>query len=183
MPASKGNSVAIVGAGSSAFNGVPSNVLVTNNNVLGTAVTGNPNTFAIARLTNPLLPPDVGYDAYFDSASPTNAIIKCIAPITQAYRLDFSGSIIAANPAPNDGFLAVKIESSLGIGNVFTGGIKPYPLGPGIGGAPSAVGFSITVYGEIQNGETLALKLSSNNADTLTLTDLITIATLIKPAA
>lgn len=164
------------------FAGTPTNVLVTNSNILGTSVTGNPSVFATARLTNSLQPPSAGYSEYFESASPTNAMIKCVAGDTKAYRLDFSGSITAANPAVNDGFLVVKIESSLGIAQVFTGGAKPYPLGPGQGASPSSIGFSITVYGQIADGEVLFLKLSSNNADTLTLTDLITVVTPIKPA-
>jgi len=175
----------LLGAGqaSAPFNGTPANVLVSNGNVAGTVVTAGTNVFVIANLTNDLLPPAPGYDAYFDSAAAGKAMIKCIAPTTQSYRIDFSGTVVAANPATVDGALVVNIESSLGLGNVFTGGTKPYPLGPGRGPTPSSTGISVTVYGSIQNGEVLFFRLSSNRADTLTLTDLIVIATVIKPAA
>lgn len=164
-------------------NGTPTNVLVTKDNVAGTLVTANPNTFVIANLTNNLLPPAAGYDAYFDSAANGKAMIKCVAPTTQAYRIDFSGTVVAANPATNDGALIVKIESNLGLAQVFTGGTKPYPLGPGQGTDPSSTGFSVVVFGTIANGEVLFFKLSSNKADTLTLTDLIVVATVIEPPA
>lgn len=164
-------------------NGTPTNVLVTNGNVAGTLVTADPNVFVIANLTNNLLPPVSGYGAYFDSAANGKAMIKCVAPTTQAYRIDFSGTVVAANPATNDGALIVKIESNLGLAQVFTGGTKPYPLGPGQGASPSSTGFSVVVFGAIANGEVLFFKLSSNKADTLTLTDLIVVATVIKPPA
>lgn len=169
--------------GAAVFTGTPTNVLVSNGNVAGTVVTADTNVFVIANLTNDLLPPAPGYDAYFDSAAAGKAMIKCIAPITQSYRIDFSGTVVADNPATADGALIVSIDSSLGLSQVFTGGTKPYPLGPGRGSTPSSTGISVTVYGSIQNGEVLFFRLSSNRADTLTLTDLIVIATVIKPAA
>jgi hypothetical protein len=166
--------------GGDIFDGAPSNILVTNNDNAATPVTADPNQFETAEITTPLAAPVAGYDADFISGSNQFAVAKHNSTETRSYRVDFSGTIIADDPAFLDTYIGVKVASSLG--QEFTGGIKFYPVGVSFGGSSPAIGFSTVVFGSIAPGEDLGIEVSSNTAGNLTLTDLIMFAVRITPA-
>lgn len=167
-------------AGDADFTGAPSTILVTNNNATATPVTADPNLFETAEIASPLAAPVAGYDADFTSGSNRFAVAKHSSAETRSYRVDFSGTIIADDPAFLDTYIGIKVASSLG--QEFTGGIKFYPVGVSFGGSSPAIGFSAVVFGSIAPGEDLGIELSSNTAGNLILTDLIMFAVRISPA-
>lgn len=162
------------------FDGAPSNILVTNNNTVTTTVTVDPDVFTTAAITPSLTAPVSGYDADFIAGSSTLAEIQHTGSADYDYRIDFSGTVIADNPAFLNTYIGIKIASSEG--QDFTGGIKFYPVGVSFGGSSPAIGFSTVVYGKIAPSEKLIVQLSSNTAGDLTLTDLIVFAVRITPA-
>ena len=167
--------------GGGEFTGAPSNILFENNNAGETTVDGNPDNFVSAVATVGLAPPTPGYATNF---KPLNVnILNAIhdAATDEDYRVAFSGTITASDPAFLGAYIGVKVDTSLG--QEFTGGAKFYPVGVsfGPGGSP-AVGFSITVYGKFAPDEIIQLKVSSNTAGTLTLSDVIFSAVKITPA-
>ena len=168
------------GGGGGEFTGAPSNVLVTNNGNTATPVTGVPNQFERAKITTPLAAPVAGYDADFISGSNRFAVAKHNSTETRSYRVDFSGTITATDPAFLDTYIGLKIASDSG--QEFTGGIKFYPVGVSFGGASPAIGFSTVVFGSIAPGEKLSVQISSNTTGDLILTDLIMFAVRITPA-
>lgn len=168
------------GGGESAFGGAPSNILVSNNDLAATTVTADPDSFVTALLTTPASPPVAGYDNDFISASANSAIVEHNDTETHDYRMDFSGTVVAGDPAFLDTYIGVKVASDSG--QEFTGGIKFYPVGVSFGGSSPAIGFSTVVFGKIEAGEKISLQLSSNTAGDLTLTDLIMFAVRITPA-
>lgn len=165
---------------SGVFTGAPSNILVSNDDTAVTIVTSDPDSFVTASLTTPLMPPVVGYDSDFVSGSVDSVVITHNDTEAHDYRIDFSGTIIAGDPAFLNTYIGIKIASDSG--QDFTGGIKFYPVGVSFGGASPAIGFSTVVFGNIGAGEKLSLQLSSNTAGNLTLTDLIMFAVRITPA-
>lgn len=177
--AAKVNELIDAGAGSE-FAGAPSTILVTNNDATVTPVTADPNQFETAEITTPLAAPVTGYDTDFISGSNQFAVAKHNSTETRSYRVDFSGTIVADDPAFLDTYIGIKVASSLG--QEFTGGIKFYPVGVSFGGSSPAIGFSTVVFGSIAPGEDLGIELSSNTAGNLTLTDLIMFAVRISPA-
>lgn len=166
--------------GGGAFDGAPSNVLVTNGNTLPTIVTTDPLAFVTAVLTNPIAAPVVGYASDF-SANVNDAVeLICNSATQESYRMDFSGTVLATDPAFLNTYIGVKVTTNLG--QVFTGGAKFYPVGVSFAGASPAIGFSITVYGSIAPNEIVRLELSSNTAGGLIAADVIFFAVKIKPA-
>ena len=168
------------GGGGGPFVGAPSNILVTNNDLATTAVTSNPDAFVTANLTTQLVAPVTGYDADFKSAGANIAEVEHVGTVQQSYRVDFSGTITATDPAFLDTYIGLKVASDSG--QEFTGGIKFYPVGVSFGGASPAIGFSTVVFGSIAPGEKLSVQMSSNTAGNLILTDLIMFAVKITPA-
>lgn len=166
--------------GGGEFTGAPSNILVTNNDLTPTTVTANPDSYVTAALTTPLAEPVAGYAENFVSGSVDSAVVEHTGASAEDYRIDFSGTIVANDPAFLDTFIGVKVTSDAG--QEFTGGIKFYPVGVSFGGSSPAIGFSTVVYGKIAAGEKLSVQLSSNTAGDLTLTDLIMFAVKIAPA-
>lgn len=169
-----------VGSGSGVFSGAPSNILVTNNDLAVTVVTSNSDSFITASLTTDLAAPVSGYDSDFISGAAGLATIEHNDTATHDYRIDFSGTIVAGDPAFLDTYIGVKVASDSG--QEFTGGIKFYPVGVSFGGSSPAIGFSTVVYGAIGANEKISLQLSSNTAGNLILTDLIIFAVKIVPA-
>lgn len=168
------------GGSSGKFSGAPSNIMVTNNDTAITTVTSNPDTFVTAALTTDLAAPVVGYDNDFISGATGLAAVEHNDSVTHDYRMDFSGTIVADDPAFLDTYIGVKISSDSG--QEFTGGIKFYPVGVSFGGASPAIGFSTVVFGAIGPNEKISLQVSSNTAGDLILTDLIMFAVKITPA-
>jgi hypothetical protein len=168
------------GGSSGGFSGAPSNILVTNNDLALTAVTSNPEAYVTAALTTDLAPPIAGYDNDFISGATGLATIGHADATPRDYRIDFSGTVVADDPAFLDTFIGIKISSDSG--QEFTGGIKFYPVGVSFGGSSPAIGFSTVVFGNIGANENLSLQLSSNTAGNLILTDLIVFAVRITPA-
>lgn len=168
------------GGGVGEFTGAPSNILVTNSNTATTAVTADPDTFATAVLTTGLAAPLAGYDNDFVSGATGFATIEHNDTLTHDYRIDFSGTVVADDPAFLNTYIGVKISSDQG--QEFTGGIKFYPVGVSFGGSSPAIGFQTVVFGAIAPNEKLSLQLSSNTAGNLILTDLIMFAVRITPA-
>lgn len=166
--------------GGSEFAGAPSNILVSNNDAATTPVSSNPDSFVTAALTTDLAAPISGYDNDFISGATGFATVEHNDAVTHDYRLDFSGTIVADDPAFLDTYIGVKISSDSG--QEFTGGIKFYPVGVSFGGSSPAIGFSTVVFGAIGPNEKLSLQLSSNTAGDLILTDLIMFAVKITPA-
>lgn len=162
------------------FTGAPSNIIVSNNDLATTTVSGNPNVFVVANLTTPVTPPVMGYDNDFKSDGTNTATIEHEMGEGHEYRLDFNGTVVASDPAFLNTYIGVKIVSDSG--QEFTGGLKSYPVGVSLGGASPAIGFSVAVFGAIAGGEKLSVQLSSNTAGDLTLTDLIVFAVRITPA-
>lgn len=165
---------------SSGFSGAPSNILVSNNDTEVTTVTADPESFVTAALTTDLSAPVVGYDNDFISGASGLATIEHNDTETRDYRIDFSGTVIANDPAFLNTYIGIKISSDSG--QEFTGGVKFYPVGVSFGGSSPAIGFSTVVFGAIAAGEKLSLQLSSNTAGDLVLTDLIVFAVRITPA-
>jgi len=172
--------VKILNGGGSEFTGAPSNILVSNEDTATTTVTSDPDAFVTAALTTNLAAPVLGYDNDFVSGANGLATIEHSDTTTHDYRLDFSGTIVAGDPAFLGTYIGVKISSDAG--QDFTGGIKFYPVGVSFGGSSPAIGFSTVVFGAIGPNEKLSLQLSSNTAGDLTLTDLIIFAVRITPA-
>ena len=168
------------GGGSTPFAGAPSNILVTNNDLAVTAVTSDPNAFVTAALTTDLAAPVAGYDNDFISGVAGLATIEHADATPHDYRIDFSGTVVADDPAFLDTFIGIKIASDSG--QEFTGGIKFYPVGVSFGGSSPAIGFSTVVFGNIGANEKISLQISSNTAGDLILTDLIMFAVKIAPA-
>ena len=168
-----------IGAGDIEFAGAPSNILVSNNDTAVTAVTSNPELFVTAELTTPVMPPVAGYDSDFKSGGTSTATIEHGMDGGHDYRIDFSGTVVAGDPAFLDTYIGIKIASDSG--QEFTGGVKFYPVGVPLGGASPAIGFSTVVFGAIGSGEKLSVQLSSNTAGNLTLTDLRVFAVRITP--
>ena len=166
--------------GNGEFEGAPSNILVTNNDVAVTSVSSDPEVFVTAELTTALAAPVSGYDNGFISGSPNLAEVIHNDSIAHDYRMDFSGTIVADDPAFLDTYIGIKIASSSG--QEFTGGIKFYPVGVSFGGSSPAIGFSTVVFGNIGANEKIILQLSSNTAGNLILTDMIMFAVRITPA-
>lgn len=169
-----------VGGNDGEFNGAPSNILVTNNDTAVTPVTSNPDSFVTAALTTDLIAPVPGYDVDFISGASGLATIEHNDTVTHDYRIDFSGTVVADDPAFLDTYIGIKVSSDQG--QEFTGGIKFYPVGVSFGGNSPAIGFSTVVFGAIGPNEKLSLQLSSNTAGNLILTDLIMFAVRITPA-
>lgn len=178
----KNNRVLNLGSGGSGgeFAGAPSNILVSNNDTSVTTVTSDPDAFVVASLTSPLTPPIAGYDNDFKSDGTNTATIEHDLSDVQDYRIDFSGTVVAGDPAFLDTYIGIKIASDSG--QEFTGGIKFYPVGVSFGGSSPAIGFSTAVFGAIGPGEKVSVQLSSNTAGDLTITDLIVFAVRITPA-
>tara|TARA_B100001063_G_C16779142_1_gene569376 strand:- start:8254 stop:8808 length:555 start_codon:yes stop_codon:yes gene_type:complete len=168
------------GGGPSEFSGAPSNILVTNNDTATTSVTAIPDNFVTANLTSQMVAPAPGYDVDFSSAGTNTAEVEHVGVDQQSYRIDFSGTITATNPAFLDTYIGLKIASDSG--QEFTGGIKFYPVGVSFGGVSPAIGFSTVVFGSIAPGEKVSVQVSSNTAGDLILTDLIMFAVKITPA-
>ncbi len=168
------------GGGGGPFVGAPSNILVTNNDLATTTVTSDPDAFVTANLTTQLVAPVTGYDSDFASAGANIAEVEHVGTAQQSYRVDFSGTITATDPAFLDTYIGLKVASDSG--QEFTGGIKFYPVGVSFGGASPAIGFSTVVFGSIAPGEKLSVQVSSNTAGNLILTDLIMFAVKITPA-
>ena len=168
------------GIGGGEFTGAPSNILVSNNDTEVTTVTSDPDSFVTATLTTDLAAPVSGYDNDFTSGATGLATIEHADTVTHDYRIDFSGTIIADDPAFLNTYIGVKISSDQG--QEFTGGIKFYPVGVSLGGSSPAIGFQTVVFGAIEANEKLSLQLSSNTAGDLILTDLIVFAVKITPA-
>lgn len=166
--------------GGGEFTGAPSNILVTNNDTATTTVTDDPDNFLTANLTSQMAAPAPGYDADFASAGTNTAEVEHVGVSQQSYRVDFSGTITATNPAFLDTYIGLKVASDSG--QEFTGGIKFYPVGVSFGGVSPAIGFSTVVFGSIAPGEKLSVQISSNTAGDLILTDLIMFAVKITPA-
>lgn len=166
--------------GGGEFTGAPSNILVSNNDTSPTIVTSNPDAFVTAVLTTPVAAPVAGYDNDFKSDGTSTAAIEHDLGDTHDYRIDFSGAVVAGDPAFLGTYIGIKIASDSG--QEFTGGIKFYPVGVSFGGVSPAIGFSTVVFGAIGPGEKISVQLSSNTAGNLTLTDLIVFAVRIKPA-
>ena len=169
-----------VGGGVDDFDGAPSNVLVSNANTLPTVVTTDPLAFVTASLTNPLTAPVTGYASDFDASASDAVELICKSTTQESYRIDFSGTVLATDPAFLNTYIGVKITTDLG--QVFTGGVKFYPVGVSFGGVSPAIGFAITVYGSIAPSEIIRLELSSNTAGGLIAADVIFFAVKIKPA-
>lgn len=167
-------------AGDTEFTGAPSNILVTNNDLAVTTVTSNPDAYVTAVLTTDLAPPITGYDNDFISGAVGLATIEHADVTPHDYRIDFSGTVVADDPAFLDTFIGIKIASDSG--QEFTGGIKFYPVGVSFGGSSPAIGFSTVVFGAISPNEKISLQLSSNTAGDLILTDLIIFAVRITPS-
>lgn len=166
--------------GGGEFTGAPSNILVTNNDTAPTTVTSDPDLFETALISTPLTAPAPGYDSDFISGSNSFAVVKHNSAETQSYRIDFSGTITANDPAFLDTYIGIKVASDSG--QEFTGGIKFYPVGVSFGGSSPAIGFSTVVFGSIAPNEEIGIELSSNTAGDLILTDLIMFAVRITPA-
>lgn len=166
--------------GGGGFTGAPSNILVSNNDTAATTVTADPNAFVTAALTVDLAAPVPGYDNDFISGAVGLATVEHNDTVTHDYRMDFSGTIVADDPAFLNTYIGVKIASDSG--QEFTGGIKFYPVGVSFGGSSPAIGFSTVVFGAIGPNEKISLQLSSNTAGDLILTDLIMFAVKIAPA-
>ena len=166
--------------GNEEFFGAPSSILVTNNDTEVTAVTADPDAFVTANITIDLAPPISGYDNDFISGATGFATIEHNDTETHDYRIDFSGTVVADDPAFLDTYIGVKISSDQG--QEFTGGIKFYPVGVSFGGSSPAIGFQTVVFGAIGPNEKLSIQLSSNTAGDLVLTDLIVFAVRITPA-
>ena len=163
--------------GSGEFTGAPSNILVVNDNVLQTTVTGSPTTFVQA-VTTALLPPVTGYDTKFQHVGNNVLEIEFTGDTGEDYRIDFSGTVSSDNPSL-DTYLVLKVDTDLQ--SEFTGGEKAYPLGLVFGaGSSPAVGFGITVYGKFTQGEKVRLHLASSDAGKLTLSDCIMFAVQIR---
>lgn len=163
------------------FDGVESNILVTNNNTTTTTVTADPASFVIANIATDLAAPVAGYDSDFISGATGQAVIEHNDTVTHDYKVEFSGTIIANDPAFLNTYVGIRVISDLG--QEFTGGVKFFPAGVSFGGSSPALGFSVTTFGAIAANEKLQLEVSSNTAGDLTLTDLIVFAVRIKPAS
>ena len=172
----------LLATGGAEFKGAPSNVMTENDNTGETTVDGNPGNFVPAAATAGLAPPVPGYAVNF---KPLNVnILDAIhdSTVDEDYRVDFSGTITANDPAFLGTYIGIMVDTSLG--QTFTGGTKFYPVGVSFGaGASPAIGFSITVYGKFAPDEIIQLKVSSNTSGTLTLSDVIFFAVKITPAA
>ncbi|CAH9013563.1 conserved hypothetical protein [Vibrio phage 455E52-1] len=168
------------GGGGGEFTGAPSSILVTNNDLAVTTVTSDPDTYVTAALTTDLAPPIAGYDSDFISGAVGLATVEHNDTVTHDYRMDFSGTVVADDPAFLDTFIGIKIASDSG--QEFTGGIKFYPVGVSFGGSSPAIGFSTVVFGAIGPNEKISLQVSSNTAGNLILTDLIMFAVKITPS-
>lgn len=180
MPLTKSVGPGAGNGGGGEFTGAPSNILVTNNDTATTTVTADPDAFVTAALTTPLAAPVPGYDSDYISGSLNSAVIEHNDAEAHDYRIDFSGTVVADDPAFLNTYIGVKVASDSG--QEFTGGIKFYPVGVSFGGSSPAIGFSTVVFGNIGAGEQLSLQLSSNTAGDLVLTDLIMFAVRITPA-
>ena len=163
------------------FDGVESNILVTNNNNAVTTVTANPGAFVTSNLTNNLSTPVAGYDSDFISGATGQGVIEHDDTVTNDYKIEFSGTIISDSAGFFGSYIGVRVSSSLG--QVFTGGVKFYPTGTSFGGGTPRLGFSVTIFGAIAQSENLSLELSSTTAGDLTVTDLIVFAVRIKPSS
>ena len=170
----------VVSGGGGEFTGAPSNILATNNDIAVTAVTSDPDSYVTASITTDLSPPVPGYDNDFISGASGLATIEHADAAPHDYRIDFSGTVVADDPAFLDTYIGIKISSDSG--QDFTGGIKFYPVGVSFGGSSPAIGFSTVVFGNIGANEKISLQLSSNTAGNLILTDLIMFAVRITPA-
>lgn len=167
--------------GASSFDGVDSNILVTNSNTTTTAVTSDPDTFVISNITTDLSAPIAGYDSDFISGAIGQGVIEHNDTVTHDYQIEFSGTIIADGAGFFGSYIGVRVSSDLG--QAFTGGTKFYPTGTSFGGGTPQLGFSIVIFGAIAAAEKLQLQLSSTVAGNLTVTDLIAVAVRIKPAS
>lgn len=168
------------GGGGGEFVGAPSNILVTNNDLAVTTVTADPDTYVTANITTDLAAPVAGYDNDFVSGAVGMATVEHADSVAHDYRIDFSGTVVADDPAFLNTYIGIKIASDLG--QEFTGGIKFYPVGVSFGGSSPAIGFSTVVFGNIAANEKISVQLSSNTAGDLILTDLIMFAVKITPA-
>lgn len=165
--------------GGGEFTGAPSNVLVSNSNLLPTTVIADPLDFVAANLTNPIVAPVAGYDADFEASTSSTVELSCKGSVDEDYRIDFSGTVLATDPAFLNTYIGVRVTTNLG--QTFTGGAKFYPVGVSFEGSSPAIGFSITVYGKIAPGEIVKLELSSNTAGGLIAADVIFFAVKIRP--
>jgi len=167
--------------GDEEFQGAPSNIMTENGNTGETTVDGNPDNFVPAVATVGLQPPTPEYASDF---KPLNVNILDVihdATVDKDYRIDFSGTITANDPGFLGTYVGIRVDTTLG--QTFTGGTKSYPVGVSFGGGGSpGIGFSITVYGKFAPDEIVQLKVSSNTAGTLTLSDVIFFAVRITPA-
>lgn len=180
---SKNGGLGVPSDGGGEFAGAPSNILVTNNDTSVTSVTtvtSDPDAFVTASITTDLAAPVPGYDNDFISGAVGFATVEHDDTVTHDYRIDFSGTVVADDPAFLDTYIGVKVASDSG--QEFTGGIKFYPVGVSFGGSSPAIGFSTVVFGAIVPGEKISIQLSSNTAGDLILTDLIVFAVRITPA-
>ena len=168
------------GGGGDGFDGAPSNVLVTNDNLVPTTVIADPLSFIVANLTNAITAPVSGYASDFEASTANTVELVCKGAALQDYRIDFSGTVLATDPAFLNTYIGVRVTTNLG--QVFTGGAKFYPVGVAFGGVSPAIGFGLTVYGKIAPNEVVKLELSSNTAGGLIAADVIFFAVKIKPA-
>lgn len=164
-------------SGGALFRGT--NLLSLNDNVTSTTVTGDPNAF-ITAFTNPTFSaPARGYATGFRPTANTLAEVRHAGTSATDYRIDFSGTVVATDPAFLDTYIGIQVVTDLG--QTFTGGVKFYPVGVSFGGASPALGFSITVYGRFEPNEVVELQVSSNTAGDLVVTDVIVFTVGIQP--
>ena len=96
------------------FDGVDSNILVTNSNVTVTPVTSNPSVFVISNITTDLAAPVAGYDSDFISGAAGQGVIEHNDTVTHDYKIEFSGTIVANSPGFFGSYIGVRLSSDLG---------------------------------------------------------------------
>lgn len=161
------------------FTGTPSNILVSNDNVVTNTLPADTSTFSDISIDNSFEAPVEGYDTAFIAGSATSPEIQFIGNQPTDFKIHFSGSVTTTISDFN-AYLVLTVTTDLG--QVFTGGIKAYPFGVIIGGGVKPkLGFDLTVYGKIQPLEKVSLQIAANTAGDYTLPDCIVFVERIRP--